>query len=52
MTGLDFDGPLTVCATCTSEIDFVDDEELGICRHCGEAFLLDLEPADLLARSS
>ena len=41
MNGLDFSGLSTVCATCDSDIDFLDESELGICRQCGEAFLFD-----------
>lgn len=37
---------LMVCETCESEIDVPDEHaELGVCRHCGIAFLLDVREA-------
>jgi hypothetical protein len=31
-----------VCETCESDIDFPDDyADLGVCRQCGVAFLID-----------
>ena len=54
MSGPSISGLSTVCATCDSEIDFPDgpSSELGICRHCGEAFLFDVEPKVALAEPS
>jgi hypothetical protein len=36
-------GLALVCETCECEIDFVDDAsaEVGLCRQCGLAFLLE-----------
>ena len=36
-------GPALVCETCECEIDFADDlaSEVGICRQCGVAFLVE-----------
>ena len=40
--GLLSHGLSTVCETCESDIDFPDDHaELGVCRQCGIAFLID-----------
>lgn len=43
MTGLGLSGLFVVCATCESELEFAEDptRELGFCRACGEAFLVD-----------
>jgi hypothetical protein len=40
--GLSPRGMDTVCETCESDIDFPDDyADLGVCRQCGVAFLID-----------
>jgi predicted amidophosphoribosyltransferase len=41
-------GLALVCETCESEIDFDDGlgAEVGICRQCGMAFLVDVDEAD------
>ncbi len=45
--GLFPSGLSIVCETCESDIDFPDDHsELGVCRQCGIAFLVDLPAAD------
>lgn len=53
-TGLDLNGLSTVCETCDSEIDFPDgpESELGVCRACGEAFLIEFASARVVAQSS
>jgi len=34
-----------VCETCESDIDFPDDyADIGVCRQCGVAFLVDADP--------
>jgi hypothetical protein len=54
MSGLGLYGLFTVCETCDSEIDFPEglESELGICRACGEAFLVEFAPSGTIARSS
>ncbi|HSI26167.1 MAG TPA: hypothetical protein VK948_02070 [Aeromicrobium sp.] len=54
MSGLDLYGLFTVCETCDSEIDFPEgpESELGICRACGEAFLIEFAPSGAVAQSS
>ena len=49
MSGVDFVGLSTVCETCDDEIEFPDDlgRDVGICRQCGEAFLIDVSPASV-----
>ena len=45
--GLSPRGIDTVCETCESDIDFPDDyADLGVCRQCGVAFLIDAPAAD------
>jgi len=40
--GLAMSGLAVVCATCENDIDFPDDfADVGVCRHCGFAFLVD-----------
>jgi hypothetical protein len=40
--GLTSVGLAIVCETCESDIDFPDDyAEVGVCRQCGVAFLVD-----------
>lgn len=35
-------GLAVVCETCESEIDLLDEPDtLGVCRHCGIAFMFD-----------
>ena len=44
--GLASVGLAIVCETCESDIDFPDDyADIGVCRQCGVAFLIDAEPA-------
>ncbi len=44
--GLSPHGLDTVCETCESDIDFPDDyADIGVCRQCGVAFLIDAEPS-------
>ena len=47
-------GAALVCETCECEIDFPDDlaSEVGICRECGIAFLLDAPVAGSGTRSA
>ena len=43
--GLSARGMATVCETCESDIDFPDDyADIGVCRQCGVAFLVDADP--------
>ena len=43
--GLSPRGMDTVCETCESDIDFPDDyADIGVCRQCGVAFLVDADP--------
>ena len=52
VAGLSSLGMDTVCETCESDLDFPDDHaELGVCRQCGLAFLIDA-PASASARVS
>ena len=45
-------GLALVCETCECEIDFPDDHaELGVCRSCGVAFLLEVN-ASTTSRSA
>ena len=51
--GLVPSGLSVVCETCESDIDFPDDHaDLGICRHCGVAFLVDVAPEAVDAGAS
>ena len=44
--GLASAGLSIVCETCESDIDFPDDfADIGVCRQCGLAFLIDADPA-------
>jgi hypothetical protein len=47
-------GLALVCETCECEIDFPDGlaSEVGICRQCGMAFLVDEAAADSASRSA
>jgi hypothetical protein len=47
-------GLALVCETCECEIDFTDDlaSEVGICRQCGMAFLVDAPAAASASRSA
>lgn len=47
-------GLALVCETCECEIDFTDDlaSEVGICRQCGMAFLVDVAAAGSGSRSA
>ncbi|MGI9084594.1 MAG: hypothetical protein ACR2FE_04805 [Aeromicrobium sp.] len=47
-------GLVLVCATCESEIDFTADlvTEIGMCRQCGMAFLVEAPPAERPADTS
>lgn len=50
--GLSAHGLDTVCETCESDIDFPDGyADLGVCRQCGVAFLIDA-PASSTAHVS
>jgi hypothetical protein len=51
--GLSSLGLSTVCETCESDIDFPDDfADVGVCRHCGIAFLIDAPAASPQTRVS
>ena len=51
--GLSPRGMDTVCETCESDIDFPDDyADLGICRQCGIAFLIDAPAVDAETHAS
>lgn len=40
-------GLALVCETCECEIDFTDElSDVGLCRQCGIAFLVDAAPSD------
>jgi len=45
-------GLTLVCKTCENEIDFTDDAtaEIGICRQCGIAFLVEAPAAHSASR--
>ena len=47
-------GLALTCETCESEIDFPDDasSEVGICRECGLAFLVDAREGSLFGQVS
>ena len=50
--GLSSLGLSIVCETCESDIDFPDDfADVGVCRHCGIAFLIDA-PATAATRTA
>jgi hypothetical protein len=50
--GLTSVGLAIVCETCESDIDFPDDyADVGVCRQCGVAFLVDAPSAGLYERS-
>ena len=52
-TGLSPRGEAIVCETCESDIDFPDDfADVGVCRHCGIAFLIDAPTANARTRVS
>jgi hypothetical protein len=45
--GLTPSGLSIVCEACESDIDFPDDyADLGVCRQCGVAFLIDAPAAE------
>ena len=51
--GLSPRGEAIVCETCESDIDFPGDfADLGVCRHCGIAFLIDAPAATEATRAS
>ena len=51
--GLSPRGMDTVCETCESDIDFPDEyADLGVCRQCGVAFLIDAPAVDASRVSS
>ena len=47
-------GLALVCETCQSEIDFTDGHahEIGVCRQCGMAFLVEAPSAGSSSRSA
>ena len=51
--GLASAGLSIVCETCESDIDFPDDyADLGVCRQCGVAFLIDAPVGDTQSQVS
>lgn len=51
--GLAPSGLAVVCETCEGDIDFPDAHaDLGFCRQCGIAFLVDRAPAAVDERAS
>jgi len=52
-TGLSPRGEDIVCETCESDIDFPDEfAEVGVCRQCGIAFLIDAPASAAATRTA